>query len=242
MSLERRDDAAFTELFQAASEEYARQMLAELPDDEELAGMFPDGSSLDKKMESVFLREKADGLSRRTAKWGKRAAVICIVALGTCFATVFSVKALRTQFLSMFIEPHEEYTAFSFRDAAEDDAVVAGSPIVNDYSVTWLPDGYRETEAEDHTYMRVFSYEDDEGGRIHLSMMEATGTGISVDTENAETGKTAVNGNEAFWVQKEIDGDTHVTILWHDNEWAFILSGQEPYEDMLRMAEGICLE
>lgn len=239
MSLEHRNDAAFDELLQEAGGEYVRQMLAEMPDDGELAGMFPETPSLDQKMESVFRRERRDRAARKAAKWGKRAAVICLVALGTCFATIFSVKALRAQFLSMFIEPHEEYTAFSFQGEEEDVLAKAAPPVVNDYEVTYLPDGYREMENDDHEYMRLFTYENDEGDIIHLSMMEATGTGISLDTENAETGKAEVNGNESFWVQKEMEGSTYVTILWHDNEWAFILSGQEPYGEMLRTAEGI---
>ncbi|MDD2955490.1 MAG: DUF4367 domain-containing protein [Oscillospiraceae bacterium] len=235
---------AFDELLRDAGEEYVRQMLEEIPDEEELANMFPDTSSLDLKMESVYRAEKRAQAARRFSRWGHRAAVIALVAVGTCVATIFSVKALRVQFLSMFVEPHPEYTAFSFRDpdtGGSPDYTVPRhlQPVENDYEATYVPEGYQISQQEEYQYMKMIIYENAEGDVIHLDMMEATGTGISLDTENAETGTTTVSGNEAFWVQKEQDGSVWVTILWHDNEWAFTLMGAEPYEEMLKMAEGV---
>lgn len=58
---------------------------------------------------------------------------------------------------------------------------------------------------------------------------------LHIDTEDAEVGKTTINGYEAVYSYKDEVG----TIAFHDEQYAYTVFGNIPKERLMDIAKGI---
>ncbi|MEG1850136.1 MAG: DUF4367 domain-containing protein, partial [Oscillospiraceae bacterium] len=101
---------------------------------------------------------------------------------------------------------------------------------------TWLPDGYVQSETQEHRMSSMTCYQN-EGRELILTQNTASAT-AAVDTEDAATEQTQVAGMEALYIDKP--SRDHKMLVFHDDTYLFILSGGGlTREDLFRVAESI---
>lgn len=133
--------------------------------------------------------------SQKKACWclvntaAKRAAII-ILAIVTMFSAAFGVKAIREPIVNFIKQVYETFTHYSFEG---DTAKV----ITKEYSITYLPDGFEQTDKIKNDYSIITRYERSSGEVIKFTQrITESNAGFYGDNENNIISKVTVNSIE----------------------------------------------
>lgn len=221
------DNDIFLALFRKGAHEYLENdLLGDLPDSDDTSRLSEICNKKIKNMiKQAIRKEKRTWITKRLP----RIAVIVLVVLAICSATVMSVEALRVPFLNLFINSEERKTDIEFN---KDQAIVEDESFAVLFE--YIPKGYElvseEIEEQDVSLMYLNSDEE----TIFIDMYYG-GSSISLDTEDAEHGEIKINGEQGFYSYK--DGLT--MLVFSKNEYVYSITASIELEEVIRIAENI---
>jgi len=157
-----------------------------------------------------------------------------VIGLITVTATMSS-DAFRVRLLNLVIETKGRFTAVS----VDSDPPTMGITAVpedwqNEQYPTYIPKGYTINDVREFGAMKVIEFMNLEGKTIVFSRS-------SVDAEyqlNSEGGTVediTINGNEGIL----IDNQGLVIVYWHDEQFSYVVHGEEDVDTMVKVAESI---
>lgn len=166
-----------------------------------------------------------------------RAAACAILAAALLFGTLLTVSAqVRAWAWELVSQWLDVSTGYVFHgDRAEDYDVDAV------WRPTYVPEGYREVEAQGANGDWNVMYADAEDNRIHLDYMPVQqGMGFSVDNEHASYRRVAIqDGLGDLYLSNDPEWPSR--LIWMDSSGrtAFMLSGFLTEEELLKTAESV---
>lgn len=178
-----------------------------------------------------YIRWKQRPLWRKVLRLVVCAALIVAVTLGAAIAVSPMFRSWVTQ---VVIEWLEENTKFHFGGSSGNEGSGSWRP-------TWLPEGYTlafESDQFEHGYV---TYENAEGLYIDFNYTYSEDESyFNVDNEHGDYEKIIVNEMEAHLIRSNVSGwPSHLMWPSQKERVAFLLSGDIPIEEMIRIAESV---
>lgn len=201
------------------------------PSGHEAAGLHSFSPEHQKRMKKIF--RQANRMEHRSAIGRRRIRMAAGIAIFLCVSTVAvsEVEAVRLPVMRFFIELSEKAARLKVED--EEDFLLSGE--YQQYEPTYIPEGYVVTSVKERKGSFHIRYEQEHGHGAYQFFYNEKNVEVELDTENAITNETRINGMPAFTVQK---GD-EVRIFMHDGEHTFLLDGKIDFEDALKVMESI---
>lgn len=172
-------------------------------------------------------KQRAYAAGRFTVKVLKRAAMVAGIA-ALMFTGVFAAsEALRVNTMNLIVEVFDTNTDFRFASVPVDP--------VSEIGVGWLPEGYTIAQQGNDGLQAWYLYQKSENMHISILYTPTSGSGIGVDTEDAEVEYVEVQGSQAMLIKKE----NNIQIVWaaKDNTVFIALSGEGVgQEDLIHVA------
>lgn len=162
-----------------------------------------------------YAKQKAYTAGRFALKTMKRVAMAAGIA-AILFTTAFATsETVRVNTLNLMIEVFETNTEFRFSSSSLE--------TVSELGVGWLPDGYILTGQGCDDIETWYDYQKSESEFLSISCKKTDGLVAGIDTENAETEKVKINGNQAILIKK----GEEIQLFWttKDNSLLFSVMG-----------------
>ena len=175
-----------------------------------------------------FAKQNAVTAGRFTMKaFGKIAMLAGVCAM--LFTAAFAVSdPLRVNTMNLVVQVFGESTDFYF----------ASKTPSNTYTVVanWLPDGYILESRQEDNAGSTYYYQRTENEYFYMMYTRGDGTLMSVDTENARTEDTEINGAKALLIEK----DNERQLIWGTSDKAafiHLIASNVTEADILRIAQ-----
>lgn len=178
-------------------------------------------------------------LRRRRKRYLRNAACLLLVAVVGATALLGMNPTVRADFVRWVKEISPAQVHYQFQGEARED----GLPICR---LTWLPEGYEETEQEREKDFQIAltTYRNGEDQIIHFSYFTIQdGTAMVMNTEGQECTAVQINGNAGELYLGE-DPEHVSELTWADEEanLFFNLSGFITGDQLMKMAESLTME
>lgn len=164
----------------------------------------------------------------------KRVAVIALVVMSLCFTGVMSVEAVRVTLWETIIEWYEKSIFFAYVNGDES---VAPDRIL-EYREPVLGDEYERYEGIKNEYNYVLEYESDQF-LITYSQSLLENYSVMLSNHDTEMMNITVNGYLGTMTIFVTEGIPSTTIIWHDNEYTYMISSNLSYDELLKVAESV---
>lgn len=163
----------------------------------------------------------------------KRVAVIALVVMSLCFTGVMSVEAVRVTLWETIVEWYENSIFFAYVNG--DESVVPDK--ILEYREPVLGDEYERYEFKNE-FSYVIEYESDEF-LVTYSQSLLGDFSVMLSNHDTEMMNITVNGYPGTMTVFVTEGITNTIIIWHDNEYAYRISGNLSYDELLKVAESV---
>lgn len=164
----------------------------------------------------------------------KRVAVVALVIMSLCFTGTMSIKAVRVAIWETIVEWYENSIFFTYVNG--DESVVPDR--ILEYREPVLGEEYERYEGIRNDYSYVLEYESDEF-LVTYSQGLLGDYSVMLSNHDTEMIDITVNGYPSTMTVFETEGITNTTIIWHDNEYAYVISSNLDYEILSGIAESI---
>lgn len=164
----------------------------------------------------------------------KRVAVIALVVMSLCFTGVMSVEAVRVTLWETIVEWYENSIFFAYVNG--DESVVPDR--ILEYREPELGDEYERYEGIKNEYSYTLEYESDQF-LVSYSQNLLKNYSVMLSNHDTEMIDITVNGYPGTMTVFVTEGITDTTIIWHDNEYAYRISGDLSYDELLKVAESV---
>lgn len=166
-----------------------------------------------------------------------RMLVIAILAAVVLFCVAYAAnEQFRVNVLNFFLELRENGTQFFFGPGGSGDVQpnLSGTSGEFPFEFTYIPEGFelikqevQDMKGDGTGFFSRYSYLNDESSNFlfHIRPINS-GTGMFVDTENADVTNTTIHGYDG-WIIKKVDGSSGkecTTYLWFDLENGYSFS------------------
>ncbi len=237
----KRNEILFDAMLKAALEQYMEEKCATYPSDEELAKLYPVPKKGLKRLKKEL---------RRRARLKKRSPLrtvgiisIVIASVIAVFAALMLIPAVRgavgdlTQDLFGI-----KIVIDSSRTDHRTPPFVSGDPLeedelVYDYDITYIPDGYTRREVSESGNRGYYSYFDDSGRYIYISISSAKMTSVSLDKDSFDHDDVEIKGRECHFAYNE--DNSYGTLIISDGDFVVQIDAIAEKQDFLKIAEGI---
>ena len=207
---------------------------SDIPTDDEIAKTHEFSKKFESKMKKLRKRAKHKYVYIFN-KPIRRAAVIvaCILIM---FTASLSIEAVRTPVIDFCVTVYEKFTSIFFvsDDGSE---LVYPMEIETLYTPAYIPDGYSLIEEENDAGTRELIYANADGDEICFQQYILT-SNITIDAEEIIIEDIFIHTFEGIFHSK--NGVNH--ILWHDNQYSYLIIGKIDKDVILNMAESIKAE
>lgn len=163
----------------------------------------------------------------------KRVAVIVLAVMSISFVSALSIEAVRSDIYNAVIQWFDKKLGISFDDVPAD-----APDRILDYKEPVLPEGYERFEMKKDELGFSVEYENEDSLIIYWQR-PLNGYGSFLSNERTDVEDVNVIGYDGIKTVFESHGVTTTTIIWKDNEYAYMLSSDLSYEELLRIAESI---
>lgn len=163
----------------------------------------------------------------------KRVAVIMLAVMSISFVSALSIEAVRSDIYNAVIQWFDKKLGISFDDIPTD-----APDRILDYKEPILPEGYERFELGKDEFGFSVEYENGDS-LITYWQRPLSGYGSFLSNERTDVEDVNVIGYDGIKTVFESHGVTITTIIWKDNEYAYMLSSDLSYEELLRIAESI---
>lgn len=163
----------------------------------------------------------------------KRVVVIVLAVMSISFVSALSIEAVRSDIYNAVIQWFDKKLGISFDDIPTD-----APDRILDYKEPILPEGYERFELGKDEFGFSVEYENGDS-LITYWQRPLSGYGSFLSNERTDVEDVNVIGYDGIKTVFESHGVTITTIIWKDNEYAYMLSSDLSYEELLRIAESI---
>ena len=163
----------------------------------------------------------------------KRVAVIVLAVMSIGFVGALNIEAVRSDIYNAVIQWFDKKLGISFDDVPAD-----APDRILDYKEPVLPEEYERFEMKKDELGFSVEYENEDSLIIYWQR-PLNGYGSFLSNERTNVEDINVMGHDGIKTVFESHGVTTITIIWKDKEYAYMLSGDIPYEDLLKIAESI---
>lgn len=236
-------DKIFDDILEYALEQECEKSGESMPSESELSESISISPEFEEKMYTLFANEKRKSRRKNTFNIAKKIAACIIIAFLLNIILLIGVQAYRIQFFNMFIDVKDEFTTFFFRD--ESDKGTAGSNQIpadwqGEYFPAYIPEGFSISKVSDAGNIKriIFSSKDTQQ-TINFSYCPVKTSTFSIDTEDANTYKIDISGNEGYISEKDIDGGKRTSIIFRNNSIVFSLITPFDKEKSIKIATSI---
>lgn len=218
---------------QAAAKRVAESMLEGLPDAEACDHDFSEGFR--RKMEALLRRQRRRSVQHTV--WRYAAALLLTVTL--TFGAVMAVSPQARAAVVQWVRTvYENSIVYRFFNPAPQGALPR-------YELTWLPEGFTETDAyvSQHGCGFLYMNENTEQGIAfdYSSMRDGTATTITPE-EGCTISHTEINGMLADFYQMANDNETNVLVLVDEKaDIIFTISANIDKDSIFNIAKGMIL-
>lgn len=155
-------------------------------------------------------------------------AAVLIILMGL-FVT--SVTGVREKVLNLFSQKGEVSTELSSLENRQFEGQVP------EIEPGYLPEGYELVSESNEGFLFSKLYVANERENIYLSVQESESFSVSVDNETTKQELTRVNVYQAQLFYR--DGESY--IVWQVGDYIIDIAGTVPKEEMMKIAESVCL-
>lgn len=180
-------------------------------------------------MQRLFKEDQKSQFYRRMRTYSRRAAVILVAVIAISAVAISSVSALRIRFMNFILERTQYDTDIKFTDNTSDADNYKFGEIVLEY----VPEGFKLEKNEPRRNHIYLNFEKDQEF-FNFRTLDIGGS-LSIDTENANVKELTINGREALYSEND---NIHI-LVWHDDETAYILTGNISESEFVKIAENI---
>lgn len=179
-------------------------------------------------------KEKKAQTRKQLSAVSKWVALFLVVLTGGLAVTTSSVEAFKIKLFNMVSEITSQYTSLQFVEEDKMDTKAVEITWHNYLYPNYLPEGFKLTEVQEFGNTKLTYFEDGAKKRIEFSQSEDSAA-FQIDTEQAQSKKVTINGNEGWLVDK--DGFT--TLVWKQGDLVLYLIANLSDEELLKVAESI---
>lgn len=224
------------ELYRYAPIAEAAIMATEYPSDDEVP-KHQFSRKFEKKMKRLIKDQRRSPAMRRMMTMAKRAAMFVLITTTLTFSCLMTVEAFREKVIAFVTEVFEDMTEFRFFSSSET------SDDMGELTISYLPEGMEEIYSEEREEVphRIIIFEDAEGSQLTIdqhSVGSSNNYTVALDTEDASVSETEIKGEEATLV---IKGEWSAA-MWKDNQFVWLVYGEVPPDELLKVTEGISLK
>ncbi len=218
------------ELEQAAAAT-AQAMLSALPPAQEARADFPE---FQESMAALLRRERCRRASRRRTRW---AAVLALVCLAGVTVWTASQAQARGGAASWVRQNFQNSVVYSFSGAASDQALP-------NYRLSWLPEGYQETQRYEHQTVVSTVYQTDLKETLvftYLRIQRSSAAMLPFAQGDYIRKTVEFAGQEADLYLPLAEGEP-AALVWVEEDILFSLSGCLAEEDLVQAAQSVLAE
>lgn len=168
--------------------------------------------------------------------YAKRAAMIALVVMAIGFAGVMSIDAVRAALWNAIVGWYEEYIAVAF---VQEEMVSAPTEILEYREPRGLGEEFERYEVRRNESSLSVEYENDTVLVIYRQGLLDQFEMFTSNQESEMSEKIEVNGCSGLVASAMTNIGEQLTILWHDDEYAYVLTGNMPVDELLRIAESV---
>ena len=181
------------------------------------------------RMEPVLqaAREEEQGGRKRRRRAMKTTATLLAAALGATVAMAYVVH-----YFQMVRYDHEKYSFVRYQEVGTGDRSAEFVP----YHITYVPDGFSQTQNRLTESSFQEKYENEEGLIISFYQKRIEDAEFFIDTENIESQEILLNEeqSESYMMYEE-----YSSIYWNDDEYLFLVSGRINKNILVKIAESV---
>lgn len=193
-----------------------------------------------KLIDSYFRKQAIYSLIKSTGTILRKVSVFVLISFVVFGLTIVNVDAARTKLLNMILKIEDEYTPIELQNNKNGN-VLNNSIYINwenAYAPTYIPNGYTIHNISNSGSMRFIEYHnkssDMDNQTIVYMQMPVESRGV-VDTEDAKVTNIKIHGSDGIVIEK----DELVSVIWHNDDFLFDLSGYEAKSEILKIAESV---
>lgn len=203
------------------------KIIDNLPNEEDLSHNF--SKKFKSKMSRLLKEEKRSPFFNKFVNYGRRVAIICLIAISVIFASAMTIEAYRERFFDKVIEILENYTSITFH--TDEDVIVEDLvPRAPEY----VPEGFSVYEEETYTSAYVVRYKNEEDVEIFYEQSTARGQ-IMLDTESIEAEYVKIDNQKVMTYSNKGFNQ----LYWDDKLYTYYIISSIDMDELLIMAESI---
>lgn len=219
------------------SEEMLKKAAAEA--DQAIRDSLPAPAECEHEFSPSFQRKM-----RRTFRKAKHPVIYKLPKYAACFVLVVALASgtwltvdaeARAAFFAWVREQYEAFVEYRFiGEAPQENEIV-------DYELTWLPEGYSETESHILAGSSITVYRNETGRIIQFSYSQGgDATSLFVKSNYSKIITIELESMVAEYYEAEEQGDANaLTWMSEDGEIMFCITAFEPKEVLVEMAESV---
>ena len=194
--------------------------------------------SADKRLQKRLRQErKHTSENKPYSSWftsAKRAAIIVLAVLSISFVGALSIDAVREAIWNFFVEWGENSIFFKYE--TEDDTKPPSE--ILEYKKPRLGEEFERYEIVKNSMQYVVEYENSNTLiAYHQGLLD--GYEVHLSEHSTEMTEITVNGYKGVMARFTTGGVQQVDILWTDNVYSYVLTGNVTLEELLKIAESI---
>lgn len=201
---------------------------------------------LDKKVREIIANHSKKTNHKRSRKAFKAALprLVAVLVLIFVITTIFvaNVEAIRIKVLNFMMDETEKYTSVDIKeesDVLESESISRAIPPdwEGQYAPTYIPEGFRITEAKNYNDTSSIVYLNDARQMILFQKWPRENVNLRIDTEGTDTTSININGFEGLLVEK----DDIIRVMWYSDDVLFTISSQIDKNELIKIAESVQL-
>lgn len=180
-----------------------------------------------------FAKQKAYSAGRFTVKTMKRAVMAAGIAAILFTGAFAASEDVRANTMNLIVEVFETGTVFRFEGRSDD--------VTTQVNVGWVPDGYTLEDHGSDPFGEWCWYRKSDTEVFNIDYGATTGSGINIDTEDAEIEYIEIQGCQAMLIKKESESN-ELSIAWitEDNSAFVTIYGESvDREDLIHVANSL---
>ncbi len=176
--------------------------------------------------------QKRKKYSREGYYYLKKVAMVFVTLSVVATSLSIASESFREKLFNLFISEYDTHAEGRIIGDAVEGRVVMTEPV--SFDLSYLPEGYRQTEAFDVEDMHYLVFENGDKEQIKF-MYKTLPLHFTVDAEDTEVLTIDIKGNEGIAVEKE----DFTIVIWFDEQFAYQLTTKLPLQESLKIARGV---
>lgn len=184
-----------------------------------------------RKIKDILKRAEREENKKKYRRKRLQAAACIILILSVSTLTVTRVEAFRLPLIRFFSEIREKSTKLNIQ--GENNFNLTKK--FQEYEPQYIPSGFSVDEVNEGDWSFYIKYSNIESDHIYTFYYFEDSSTKAIDTENADSIETQINGNKTYVIEKSDE----VRVLMYKNSDQFYVRGQLPLDEAYNILESI---